>query len=108
MKTFYLFAAVVGTLLPYYYFSSFAMENGLNAGLFLEQVLSSRAPMGFVIDLLISSFAFWPFLFTEAKRVQTPSPWFFIVFNLVIGLSCALPLYFHFRERNGQVIQTVK
>jgi hypothetical protein len=99
MQVFYLVAAVAGTLLPYFYFGSFVADEGVNLSLFLKEVMEARASMGFVADLFISSFAFWPFLFSESKKWATPSLWIFLVLNLTVGLSCALPLFLFFRER---------
>jgi hypothetical protein len=62
MRKYYLVAAVIGTLWPYYFFGSFAIQNDFNLRLFIEQVLSARASLGFVVDLFISSFVFSPFL----------------------------------------------
>ncbi|MBI3607247.1 MAG: DUF2834 domain-containing protein [Nitrospirae bacterium] len=103
LRAYYVTAAVLGTVLPYYYLGSFAVENGFDVRLFVEQIVSARASLAFVIDLFISSFAFWPFLFQEAKRRQTPSPWLFVLLNLAVGLSCALPLFLYFREKKAPV-----
>ncbi len=100
IRVYYLIAAILGTIFPYYYFASFAVEAGLDVPLFIEQVLSARVSMGFVVDLFISSFVFWPFLFKEAKRLGTPNPWLFVFLNLAVGLSCALPAFLYYRERN--------
>jgi len=42
-----------------------------------------------------------PFLFKETKRLNTPNPCLFIVLNLAVGLSCALPLFLYFREKRA-------
>jgi hypothetical protein len=102
MRNFYLVGSVLGAILPYYFFGSFVFENGPNIQLFVKQVVSARASLGFVVDLFASSFIFWPFLFKEAKRFNTPSPLWFVILNLVIGLSCALPLFLYFRERKSE------
>ncbi len=99
MQSYYLIAAILGTILPYYFFGSFALENGFDVILFIEDVASAGASLGFVADLFISSFVFWPFLFKEAKRCSTPNPWWFVTLNLTVGLSCALPLFLYFREK---------
>jgi hypothetical protein len=101
MRQYYLVVAVVGTLWPYYFVGSFAVYNGFDVRLFVQQLLSARASLGFVVDLFISSFVFWPFLFKEAKHLNTPSPWLFIILNLAVGLSCALPLFLYFREKRA-------
>ena len=46
---------------------------------------------GFTADLLISSFVFWAAMFSNSE--DGSKPWAFIVLNLCIGLSCALPAY---------------
>ncbi|MBI3755892.1 MAG: DUF2834 domain-containing protein, partial [Deltaproteobacteria bacterium] len=99
MRAYYLAAAVLGTVLPYYFLGSFVLENGFDVVLFIEEVVSAGASLGFVADLFISSFVFWPFLFKEAKQCNTPNPWWFVILNLTVGLSCALPLFLYFREK---------
>jgi hypothetical protein len=54
---------------------------------------------GFTMDLLVTSLVFWIYLFGEAKRVGIQQRWVFVALNLVIGLSCALPLFLWARER---------
>ncbi|MBI5195494.1 MAG: DUF2834 domain-containing protein [Nitrospirae bacterium] len=102
MRAYYLVAAILGTVLPYYFFGSFIFENGFDVVLFIEEVVSAGASLGFVVDLFISSFVFWPFLFKEAKQCNTPNPWWFVVINLAVGLSCALPLFLYFREKTSE------
>ena len=46
---------------------------------------------GFTAELLISSFVFWVAMFSNSE--DGPKAWAFIVLNLYIGLSCALPAY---------------
>lgn len=99
MAAFYLLAAVAGTVIPYYYIGSTLMAEGMTLSLFVSEVMDARASFGFVVDVIISSIAFWPFLFAEAKRVRIPHAWIFVVLNLAVGLSCALPLFLFFRER---------
>lgn len=60
---------------------------------FIAALFVNGAAGGFTADLLISSFAFWVFLFAQ-KAPRIP---IYIALNLTIGLSCALPLYFYFR-----------
>ncbi|MEQ8819689.1 MAG: DUF2834 domain-containing protein [Sumerlaeia bacterium] len=75
-------------------------ENGLAWEQVAELVWWNRLSAAFVADLLISILAFWPFVFTETRRVGgMPSPWVFVAVNCVVGLSCALPLFLYFRER---------
>lgn len=99
MATFYLLAAVAGSVIPYYYLGGALLSEGMTPSLLMNEILDARASFAFVADVIISSIAFWPFLFAEAKRWRTPSAWIFIALNLGVGLSCALPLFLFFRER---------
>lgn len=97
-STFYLFLAVIGAVLPYIFFTRFFMEHGL-AGNFVASLFVNGAAGGFATDLLISSVVFWIFVFAESRRVGLAWPALYVVINLVIGLSCALPLFLWARER---------
>lgn len=91
MKQFYLVAALAGALVPYAFFTNFALAEGLNVGLFIQSLFANGAVAGFTTDLLISSVVFWIFMWS--RRQTGPKPWLFVVLNLSIGLSCALPAY---------------
>lgn len=91
LKTVYLIMAIAGAIIPYVFFISFVMGQGIDLAAFSGALFANGAAGGFTADLLISSFAFWLFMF--ARQNQGPKPWVFIVLNLSIGLSCALPAY---------------
>jgi hypothetical protein len=91
VKNFYLFAAITGAVLPLFFFLQFfgaPAQAGFVASLFVNGATS-----GFTADLLISSFVFWAYMWTQDE--SAPKPWLFIVLNLAIGLSCALPAYLY-------------
>jgi len=48
--------------------------------------------------LLISSVVFWVAAFELWRRDRGPVPWPFVLINLCIGLSFALPLYLFVRH----------
>lgn len=58
---------------------------------------------GVSADLLVSSLVCWVFLLPEAQRAGVRRPWLYVVLNLAIGLSCALPLFFWARRRSQSV-----
>ncbi|NKB34432.1 MAG: DUF2834 domain-containing protein [Pseudomonadales bacterium] len=89
-KTVYLIMAVLGAAVPIYFFIGFFGSEGFDAIAFAQALYSNGASSGFASDLFISSFVFWIFMFS---RKEGPKPWLFIVLNLTIGLSLALPLY---------------
>lgn len=63
MKTFYLFAALVGTIIPMVFFTQF-LNSGVGGGFagFIPALFVNGAAGGFTADLLISSFVFWAFI----------------------------------------------
>lgn len=90
MRKFWLIATIIGTLLPYYFFynqivsSNFAWKN------LLSFIFPTYAATGFVVDLLITSFLFWIYIFKKVDKslfIQV------VALNLAIGLSAALPYY---------------
>ena len=98
MKKLYLIAAVVGAIVPYIFFFKFIQLNGVDVPGFISALFVNGAAGGFSADLLISSFVFWVFMFQQ-QQGSGPKPWVFIILNLSIGLSCALPAYLYAREK---------
>ena len=96
----YLTLAVLGAAAPYFFFLHFFAVEGLG-GDFLGALFVNGAAGGFSVDLLLTSLVFWIFLVPEARRVGVGKPWLFVVINLLIGLSCALPLFLWARERKA-------
>ncbi|HVS29819.1 MAG TPA: DUF2834 domain-containing protein [Thermoanaerobaculia bacterium] len=87
----YLTLAILGAVAPWAGFARFFAAHGIT-GDFVGALFSNGASAGFTIDLLISSLVFWIFLFERAARERLDRPWIYILVNVVIGLSCALPL----------------
>jgi hypothetical protein len=98
VKTLYLLLAVVGLAVPYYFLGTFLLEHGLNFPLLLQQLFANSISTFFAVDLIISSLVFWAFVYQESARRQIPNPWLFVVANLLVGVSFALPLFLYFRQ----------
>jgi hypothetical protein len=99
VKNFYLFAAIVGAIVPGLFFAQFIQLHGVNLPAFISALFVNGAAGGFSSDLLISSLVFWAYMFQQTKTNPTPKPWLFMALNLGIGLSCALPAYLYAREK---------
>ncbi|MDD9895815.1 MAG: DUF2834 domain-containing protein [Gammaproteobacteria bacterium] len=99
LKTAYMVMAIVGAALPVYFFVGFAVSEGFDLIAFAQALFSNGASAGFATDLFISSFVFWLFMFS---RKDGPRPWLYIVLNLTVGLSLALPLYFWVSEAQNR------
>lgn len=98
MKRTYLLLAIAGAIVPYLFFIGFFQSHGFSLFTFIEASFVNGAAGGLSADLLFSSFVFWLFMFVQQKRSKGPKPHFFIILNLAIGLSCALPAYLYVRE----------
>ena len=92
MKNVYLFWAVVGTVAPILCFAGLFHSEFIPLSGFFPAIFANGWAAGFAVDLVISSAVFWGFMFSNKGG---PSPWPFIVMNLCIGLSLALPAYLY-------------
>ena len=99
MKNVYLLLAVLGAVVPYLFFFEFFAESGIDLALFVAALFANGAAGGFTADLLITSSVFWVYMFT---RREGPAPWLFVLLNLTIGLSCALPAYLYAVTRRAE------
>jgi len=98
MKNVYLVLAFVGALVPLAFFLQFFSAEGVNLNSFISGLFVNGAAGGFSADLLISSFVFWLYMFQQQKKGNAPKPAIYILLNLFIGLSLALPAYLYARE----------
>lgn len=94
LKKVYLAWAIVGAMLPYLFFLGVFHGEVLIAG-FIPALFVNGPPGGFAVDVLVSSAVFWTYMFSQKAG---PKPALFIVLNLSIGLSCALPAYLYRRQ----------
>lgn len=98
MKTVYLALAVVGAVVPYLFFVQHFEAAGFGIGTFIRALFVNPAAGGFTADLVITSSVFWIAIIRERRLGRGPNPVIFILLNLAIGLSCALPAYLYARE----------
>lgn len=97
MKRFYLIAAIIGAIAPYAtYFGYLAAYPGASGALSLAW--GSAISAATLVDFSISCLVFWPFVFVESKRLHIKWPLLFVIANLLIGLSFALPIFLYCRE----------
>ena len=99
MQWLYLIAAIVGTILPLSQFIPFLAAYGLDVPLFFRQLFQNHVSAFFGWDVIVSSFVLWLFVFAEGRRRGMKNLWVFVICNLAVGVSLALPLFLFFRER---------
>ena len=97
-KNLYLLLAIGGAIVPYVFFIQYFADAGVSLGAFLAALFVNGAAGGFTADLLISSLVFWIFMFHRSGKGEGPKPAWFVIINLTIGLSCALPAYLYASE----------
>lgn len=102
MKQLYLALAVAGAVLPYVFFTRFLLSDDPTLGAFVSQLFATDPAGGFTADLLITSLTFWLWSFGEARAKGMRRWWVYVVVNLTVGLSCALPLFLYVRERRAE------
>ena len=100
MSLVYLLLSVAGFSLPYSQLIPFFRDNGLDLALFWSQLFANRISSDFAFDLLVSSVVFWIFVFREGTRLHLKFLWVYVVLNLIVGLSFALPLFLWVRSRH--------
>ena len=68
MKKLYLLLAVIGAIVPYFFFFQFFQAEGINISAFVSALFVNGAAGGFTTDVLLSSFIFWLFMFKQVKE----------------------------------------
>ena len=99
MKILYLLAAILGAILPLSQLVPFLTTHGLDLKLFFTFLFSNGVSGFFGMDVIVSSFVLWIFVFSEGRRLGMRRLWVYVVCNLAVGVSLALPLFLLFRQR---------
>lgn len=98
MKTAYMVLALVGLVVPYYFFGSFLMEYGLDWKEFVGLLFANPVSSFFAVDLIICGVVFLIFSNREVRRLQLRAWWPFVLATLMVGPSFAFPLFLFCRR----------
>ena len=98
MKPLYLLAAILGAALPLSQLIPFLKTHGLDLALFFTLLFSNPVSGFFGMDVVVSSLVLWIFVFSEGRRLGMRHLWLYVVCNLLVGVSLALPLFLLFRQ----------
>jgi hypothetical protein len=99
-KNIFLILAIIGFIVPYYFFLQLSSdENGFNLPLLIQPFFANNFMKGAAMDLTISVIVFWVYAFAESGRLGMKNPWVYVLATLLVGLSFALPLFLYSRER---------
>jgi hypothetical protein len=91
MKRVYLGAAVMGTVLPYYYFLQFLFEHGFDVGLMLQELFQNRISAFFGMDVIVSALLLLAFILAEGERLDAGRRWACVVGTLLVGSPSGCP-----------------
>ncbi len=103
-KHLYLALAIAGTVLPLSQLLPFLRDNGVNASLFVAQLLGTRVGAFFGLDVLVSAIVLWAFVLVEGRRDSIPYRWTPVLGSVLVGVSLGLPLFLYLRERRREVV----
>jgi hypothetical protein len=67
--------AIAGFALPYYFFVSFLVANGLDLKLLLSQLFANDISTFFAVDLIITAIVLIVFVYRESLRLQMQNWW---------------------------------
>ncbi|MGA9995450.1 MAG: DUF2834 domain-containing protein [Pyrinomonadaceae bacterium] len=99
MQWLYLILAILGAVLPLSQLIPFLGAYGLDVPLLFRQLFQNHVSAFFGLDVIVSSFVLWLLVFSEGRRRGMKNLWVYVVCNLAVGVSLALPLFLFFRER---------
>jgi multisubunit Na+/H+ antiporter MnhB subunit len=100
MQWLYLILAILGAALPLSQLIPFLTTHGLDLPLFFRHLFQSPVSGFFGMDVIVSSVVLWVFVFSEGRRRRMKNLWIYVLCNLSVGVSLALPLFLFARERS--------
>ena len=99
MQWLYLICAILGTVLPLSQLLPFLAQHGFDLPLLFKQLFENHVSAFFGLDVIVSSIVVWLLVFSEGRRRFMKNLWLYVVCNLGVGVSLALPLFLFVRER---------
>lgn len=90
-KNFYLAMALLGTVIPWFFFGSFFAGAGFDVPLFVQSVIGNKPAAGFTAVVL------WVWSYTDARQKGVRYWWVVLPATCLVGVSLSLPLYLYLR-----------
>ena len=101
MRNLFLLLAIVGAVVPMYYFISWFEKFGYDLGAMVKAWNVNDAATGLVYDLTIAAVALTVWAIWESVRERRYLNLIAIPATFCIGVSCGLPLYLYLRMRKS-------
>jgi len=99
LRTLYLILAIVGLILPMWFFVSFFRDNGFHLGLMLDAWAVNDATRGLTWDLTIAAVTLCVFIISETMVRRDYWMLICIPATFFVGVSFGFPLYMFLRSR---------
>ncbi len=99
MLMFYLGLAIIGTIVPYAAFIPWLLQNGVDITQFFIEVIANPISLFAWLDVIIAAVALLGFIVHDGEKHQVKWRFVAIAGTLSVGVSCGLPLYLYFREK---------
>ena len=98
---FYLFLAIAGLIVPWYFNLQFMMQTyGAASGDgFMAQGLATPGAASFTSDLFIGGFAFTIWMIVESRRLKMKGIWLYLILTCLIAFAFTCPFFLFMRER---------
>jgi hypothetical protein len=90
--------AILGLVIPYYFFLGFLITNRLDIWLLIAQIFATDISTFFAADVILSAVAVLVFVITEGSNKRIPHLRVPVLGTLVVGPSFGLPCYLYLRE----------
>jgi hypothetical protein len=100
LRHLYLIFSVLGTLFPYWKLAPWVVEYGLNLSLLCQELFATRIGAFFGLDVVVSAFVLFVFIFAEGRRLRLSLLWLPILATLFVGVSLGFPLFLYLRQRH--------
>ena len=101
----YLLLCVVGAALPYWKLVPWILDHGLNLSLLVQELFATRIGAFFGLDVIVSAFVLFVFIFAEGRRAAVSLLWLPIIGTLLVGVSLGFPLFLYLRQRQLDAAQ---
>lgn len=108
MLKLYLFLTVLGAVIPFGAFLPWLMGNGLNLVSFYHSATINPVSIFAWLDVFISAIVLLIYIVVDGRENKIKHNWVAVVATLTIGVSCGLPLYLYFKEKQRIALKETK
>lgn len=98
MKTIYALLTIAGIALPFSQFIPWLSENGLDIGLFFQQIIESPLSAFAWLDVVVTVVVIVFMVMNDGKQLNMKRLWLPVVASFAGGASVGLPLFLYMKQ----------